>query len=192
MTCKAIVNSKPGGGVLNKRKEKDSTRINDRIEASHVRLIRSDGSQAGIVTIHEALDIARNDGLDLVEVAANSEPPVCRVMNYGKYKFQLSKKLQDARKKQKTIQVKEVKFRPRIDEHDYQFKLKHINRFIEQGNKVRAFVHFRGREMAHKDIGLKILERIISEMGELVVVEKAPSMEGNQMAVILSANSSKK
>ena len=177
---------------MNKRKEKDSTRINDRIEASHVRLIRSDGSQAGIVTIHEALDIARNDGLDLVEVAANSEPPVCRVMNYGKYKFQLSKKLQDARKKQKTIQVKEVKFRPRIDEHDYQFKLKHINRFIEQGNKVRAFVHFRGREMAHKDIGLKILERIISEMGELVVVEKAPSMEGNQMAVILSANSSKK
>ena len=177
---------------MNKRKEKDSTRINDRIEASHVRLIRSDGSQAGIVTIHEALDIARNDGLDLVEVAANSEPPVCRVMNYGKYKFQLSKKLQDARKKKKTIQVKEVKFRPRIDEHDYQFKLKHINRFIEQGNKVRAFVHFRGREMAHKDIGLKILERIISEMGELVVVEKAPSMEGNQMAVILSANSSKK
>ncbi len=173
---------------MNRKKDKDSTRINDRISASHVRLIRGDSSQAGIVPLHEALSIAADEGLDLVEVAASSDPPVCRVMNYGKYKFQLSKKLQDARKKQKTIQIKEVKFRPRIDEHDYLFKVKHINRFIEQGNKVRAFVHFRGREMAHRDLGLKILQRIIEELGEKVIIEKPPTMEGNQMAVILTAN----
>lgn len=178
--------------MSSKKRDRDTTRINDRINASEVRLIRVDGSQAGIVPITEALTIAADEGLDLVEVAAGSDPPVCRVMNYGKYKFQLSKKLQDARKKQKIIQVKEVKFRPRIDEHDYNFKLKHINRFIEQGNKVRAFVHFRGREMAHKDLGRKILERIIAEMGEKVIVEKDATMEGNQMSVILAANVVKK
>ena len=143
------------------------------------------GAQAGIVPTQEAMALAEEDGLDLVEISPNSDPPVCKIMNYGKYKFQQAKKLKDAKTKQKQIQVKEVKFKPRIDEHDYQFKCKHIRRFIDHGDKVRVFVHFRGREMAHREIGLKILERIVEDLQDVAVVEKRPGMEGHHMAMYL-------
>ena len=160
-------------------------RVNMAIRAPEVRVISSTGEQVGIISTREAREMADEDGLDLVEISPNAKPPVCKIMNYGKYKFQQAKKNKEAKSKQKQILVKEVKFKPRIDEHDYQFKCKHIRRFIEQGNKVRAFVHFRGRERAHLEIGLKILERIIEDLDELVVVEKRPGMEGSQMAMYL-------
>ncbi len=162
-------------------------RINDRIRAHQVRLIDQDGEQVGIVSLDDALGRAYDAGLDLVEISPTSDPPVCRVMNYGKYKFEQSKKLKDAKSKQKQIQVKEIKFKPRIDEHDFQFKLNHIRRFIEHGDKVRVFVHFRGREMTHREIGLRLLERTLEELQEIAVVEKRPGMEGNQMAMYLVA-----
>jgi translation initiation factor IF-3 len=160
-------------------------RINDAIKAPRVRLIVSNGDQAGIVPTREAKTLAVEEGLDLVEISPTSDPPVCKIMNYGKYKFQQTKKLKDAKSKQKQVLVKEVKFKPRIDEHDYQFKVKHIKRFIEHGDKVRVFVQFRGREMTHREIGLRILERIMTEMDELVSVEKRPGMEGHHMAMYL-------
>lgn len=171
------------GGALNRKK--DRTRINDAIRAREIRVISSTGEQLGIMSVPDALEIASKDDQDLVEIAPNSEPPVCKVMDYGKFKFQQAKKVKEAKTKQKIIQVKEVKFKPRIDEHDYQFKCKHIRRFLENGAKVRVFVHFRGREVTHREIGMRILERIIEELGELAVVEKRPSMEGNQMATYL-------
>jgi len=162
-------------------------RVNRAIRAPEVRVISGTGEQLGILSIDQARSLAEEDGLDLVEISPNADPPVCKIMNYGKYKFQQAKKVKEAKSKQKQILVKEVKFKPRIDEHDYQFKCKHIRRFLEQGNKVRAFVHFRGRERAHLEIGLKILERIIEDVNELAVVEKKPSMEGSQMAMYLAA-----
>lgn len=166
-------------------KKRDTIRVNEAIRAREVRVIKSNGDQAGILTIEEALDLANEEGADLVEISPNAEPPVCKVMDYGKYKFQQAKKLKDAKLKQKQVQVKEVKFKPRIDEHDFQFKCKHIRRFLDHGDKVRAFVHFRGRELTHREIGMRILERIIEDLKDLVIVEKRPSMEGNQMAMYL-------
>ena len=160
-------------------------RINRAVSAPNLRVITDEGEQAGILSRSEALAMAEEMGMDLVEIAPTSDPPVCKIMNYGKYKFQQSKKLKDAKSKQKQIQVKAVKFKPRIDEHDYQFKTNHIKRFIEHGDKVRVFVHFRGREMAHRDIGLRILERIVEDMAEIAELEKRPGMEGNQMAMYL-------
>lgn len=171
------------GGALSKKR--DTIRVNEAIRAREVRVIKSNGDQAGILTIEEALDLANEEGADLVEISPNAEPPVCKVMDYGKYKFQQAKKLKDAKLKQKQVQVKEVKFKPRIDEHDFQFKCKHIRRFLDHGDKVRAFVHFRGRELTHREIGMRILERIIEDLKDLVIVEKRPSMEGNQMAMYL-------
>ena len=165
--------------------KKDSMRVNEAIRAPHVRVILSDGEQGGIMASRDALAQAKDEGLDLVEISPSADPPVCKIMNYGKYKFQQSKKLKDARTKQKQIQVKEIKFKPRIDEHDYQFKLKHIKRFIGQGDKVRTFVQFRGREMTHREIGMRILQRVIVDTKDVAVVEKKPDMEGNHMAMYL-------
>lgn len=166
-------------------KKKETMRINRAVTAPKMRVITDDGEQAGILSRSEALAMAEEAGLDLVEISPNSDPPVCKIMNYGKYKFQQNKKLKDAKAKQKQIQVKEVKFKPRIDEHDYQFKTNHIKRFIGHGDKVRVFVHFRGREMAHREIGQRILDRIIEDLAEIAVPEKRPGMEGNQMAMYL-------
>lgn len=166
-------------------KRKDSIRINGQIRAREARVIRDNGDQVGIIPVQEALDIASEEGLDLVEIAPNANPPVCKIMNYGKFKFQQAKKLKDAKAKQKHVQVKEVKFKPRIDEHDFNFKLNHILRFIKQGDKVRVFVHFRGREMAHREIGQGLLERVVEETQDVATVEKRPAMEGNQMVMYL-------
>jgi len=171
-----------GGGLS---KKVDGMRVNQGIRARQVRVISSDGEQAGIMNLTEALALAKSESLDLVEIAPNSDPPVCKVMNYGKYKFQQSKKAKDAKQKQRQIQVKEIKLRPRIDDHDLETKLRHVKKFVDNGDKVRVFVHFRGREMAHRELGLRLLEKTIETLGEDVVVEKPPSMEGNQMSMFL-------
>ena len=134
----------------------------------------------------QALVLARQKGLDLVEISATAVPPVCRIMDFGKYQYQEQKRQREAKKNQKVIEVKEIKFRPKLDEHDYQFKKKHIERFLADGDKVKATIFFRGREMAHPEIGRRILERLIGELVDVAVAENAPRQEGNQMHTILS------
>jgi translation initiation factor IF-3 len=149
-----------------------------------VRLVDAEGGQAGIVPIEEALRMAQAQGLDLVEVAPTAKPPVCRIMDFGKFLYQQKKKAHESKKKQKIIQVKEVKFRPNIDDHDYDFKLKNAIRFLEEGDKVKATVQFRGREMARQDLGHKLIARLTQDLGERAVLESHPEMAGNRMHVI--------
>ncbi len=136
--------------------------------------------------LRDAINLAREKELDLVEIAPPAQPPVCRIMNLGKFMYEQSKKEQKARKKQKTIQVKEIKFRPKTDEHDYLFKRKHIERFMEDGHKVKAVIMFRGREMAHPEIGRRILERLIEELKDIIEIERPPRQEGNNMIAIFT------
>jgi len=140
----------------------------------------------------QALEIARQKGLDLVEISPTATPPVCRIMDFGKYQYQEQKRTREAKKHQRTIEVKEIKFRPKVDEHDYDFKKKHIERFLAEGDKVKATIFFRGRENAHPDLGHKLLERLVEDLGEAAVAETVPRKEGNQMHVILSQGKSKK
>jgi translation initiation factor IF-3 len=140
----------------------------------------------------QALAIARQKGLDLVEISPTAVPPVCRIMDYGKYQYQEQKRAREAKKHQHVVEVKEIKFRPKVDEHDYQFKKNHIQRFIEEGDKVKATIFFRGREMAHPEIGHKILMRLIGDLAEVATPETAPRMEGNQMHTILAAKKGQK
>jgi translation initiation factor IF-3 len=161
-----------------------TTRINERIRVREVRLVEADGSQAGIVPIEEALRRAQEQTLDLVEVAPTAKPPVCRIMDFGKFLYQQKKKTHDSRKKQKIIHLKEVKFRPNIDEHDYDFKLKNAIRFLGEGDKVKATVQFRGREMARQDLGHKLLRRFAEDIGGAGMLESSPEMTGNRMHVI--------
>jgi translation initiation factor IF-3 len=149
-----------------------------------VRLVEADGSQGGIVPVEEALKKAQELGLDLVEVAPTAKPPVCRIMDFGKFLYQQKKKTHESKKKQKVIHVKEVKFRPNIDEHDYDFKLKNAVRFLAEGDKVKATVQFRGREMARTDLGHKLIKRLTEDLGEQAVLESSPEMAGNRMHVI--------
>jgi len=160
--------------------------VNERIRVREVRVIDENGEQLGIMPPPQALAIARQKGLDLVEIAATATPPVCRIMDFGRYQYQEQKRARSAKKHQKIIEVKEIKFRPKVDEHDYQFKKKHIERFLSDGDKVKATIFFRGREMAHPEIGRRILERLIEELSEVAVAETAPRQEGNQMHTILS------
>ena len=140
----------------------------------------------GILPTTEALNRAAEAGLDLVEVSPNSRPPVCRIMDFGKYKYELSKKDKIAKKKQHTFQMKEMRFRPKIEEHDYQFKTKHVREFLESGNKVKVFVIYRGREMAHLEFGRRVLDRVIEDMEEIALVDVTPKLEGRNMSMILS------
>lgn len=151
-----------------------------------MRVIDPDGEQVGIRPISEALGLARDHGLDLVEIVPSAKPPVCRIMDYGKFRFEQSKKAQAARKKQKQIQVKEVKFRPATEEADFQVKMRNIRRFLEEGDKVKISLRFRGREMAHQEIGREQLERVEEELGDLITVEQRPQMDGRQMVMMLS------
>jgi len=160
--------------------------INREIRAPDVRVIDADGKQVGVLPVREAIRLAEEQGLDLVEVAPGASPPVCRVMNYGKYKYQQSKRSQEAKKHQTVIHVKEVKIRPRTEDHDFQFKLRHIKRFIEEGNKVKVSLLFRGREIAHPEFGREMLNRIQEETKDLAVVEQVPRMEGRMMVMILT------
>lgn len=160
--------------------------VNRRIRAKEVRLIDSDGQQVGIVPIGQALETAASRGLDLVEVAPNVAPPVCRIMDYGRYKYQQNKKLQEAKKRQSTFQVKEIKMRPRTGEHDFQVKLRHIQRFIENRDKVKVTLLFRGRELAHTELGVAMLRRVVEETAEFAVVEQEARREGRVMVLILA------
>ena len=163
-----------------------TVRINDRIRAKEVRVIDDDGSQLGIMPPAQALSIAEEKGLDLVEIAATATPPVCRIMNSGKFFYQQAKRESEARKHQRHIQVKEVKFRPKIDEHDFQFKKRNVERFLNDGNKVKSTVIFRGREMVHNEIGRRILNRLAAELTEIALIEVPPRQEGMTMVQILS------
>jgi translation initiation factor IF-3 len=168
------------GIAVNKR-----VRRNDEIEATEVRVIRSDGEQAGVMGIAEAIQLAVDEGLDLVEVSPNADPPVCRIMDFGKHLFELNKKNQSARRKQKQVHVKEIKFRPGTDEGDYQIKLRKLVQFLESGDKTKVTLRFRGREMAHKELGANLLKRVREDLEEYGSVEQMPQMEGRQMIMVL-------
>ena len=150
-----------------------------------MRVIDDAGEQLGIMPPQQALVLAKGKGLDLVEISPTASPPVCRIMDFGRYQYTEKRRLRQAKKKQKIIEVKEIKFRPKVDEHDYQFKKKHIERFIADGDKVKATIFFRGREMAHPEIGFRILQRLISELADVAVAETVPRREGNTMHTIL-------
>jgi translation initiation factor IF-3 len=167
-------------------KRDDDTRINEQIRVPEVRLIDDEGQQVGIVPIAQAQAMAEEKGLDLVEVAPQAKPPVCKIMDYGKYLFQQKKKASEAKKKQKVILVKEVQFRPRIDDHDYNFKKNHVLRFLDDGAKVKAIVRFRGREMAHQELGKAILDRLLLDIEGKGAAEGGPSMQGNRMSIVIA------
>lgn len=163
--------------------------MNEKIRAPEVRVIGHDGAQLGILPIRKALELATQEHLDLVEVAPGADPPVCKIMDYGKFKYQQNKRSQEAKKKQTVIQVKEIKIRPKTDEHDLQVKLKHIKRFLAQKDKAKVTILFRGREIAYSDQGMKVLERIREELKDEIVVEQQPKMEGRNMIMILAPKS---
>lgn len=167
-------------------KGKDTIRVNNQISSESVRVISPEGEQLGIMTVPVAIERARDYGMDLVEVAPTANPPVCRIMEYGKYKYEKSKREHAARKKQAVIVIKEIKFRPKTDEHDYQFKLKHIERFLKAKNKVKVVIRFRGREIIHMDKGMQILRRVCSELEDLAAVESGPKTEGRTMVMMLA------
>ena len=172
-------------GVVNIATEKPN-RINGEIRVPEVRLIGLDGEQLGIVKLPEAFRLSELADVDLVEIAPNAEPPVCRLMDYGKFKYQEQKRQAEARSKQKVIQVKEVKIRSATDEGDYQVKLRNLKRFLDEGDKAKVSLRFRGREMAHQDLGMKMLERVRDDLTEVAQVEAMPKMEGRQMIMVLS------
>jgi translation initiation factor IF-3 len=158
--------------------------VNHRIRAKEVRVIDDNNEQLGILTPMAAMKIAEERGLDLVEVAATANPPVCRIMDYGKYLYQLNKKQHEAKKHQKNITVKEIKFRPNTDDHDYEFKKNHAIRFLQQGDKVKGFVWFRGREMAHQEVGRALMDRLVQDLTPHGIIETRPKMEGNNLTTI--------
>ncbi len=159
---------------------------NEQIRFKEVRVIDPEGKQLGIMSSKNALQVARDMGYDLVLVAPNANPPVCRIMDLGKYKYELKKKAKEAKKKQRIILVKELRLRPKIEEHDYQVKLKHAREFLSEGNKVKVVMRYRGREMSFIDSGKEVLERFAQDVSDLGVVEKAPELEGRQMIMVLA------
>jgi len=172
--------------ALNYRAKKDvGPRINEQITASEVRVISSTGAQLGIISIREALNYAEDEGYDLVEVSPDAKPPVCKIIDYGKLKYKEQKSKKEAKKKQKTIEVKEIKMRPGIDTHDYQVKVKALKKFISGGNKVKVSMRFRGREMEHQNLGLDLLKKLTEEVSEYAKVEVPPKSEGKQIMIIL-------
>ncbi|MDR3535957.1 MAG: translation initiation factor IF-3 [Acetobacteraceae bacterium] len=165
---------------------RDGPRVNEEIRVPQVRLIDQDGEMQGVMTAREAVQRAYAVGLDLLEISPNADPPVVKILDFGKYKYELQKKKNEARKKQKVIEIKEIKVRPNIDENDYQVKMRAMKSFIEEGDKVKVTLRFRGREMAHQDIGIRVLERIRAELDLTTKVEQMPRMENRQMVMVLS------
>ena len=170
--------------------EKD-LRINEGIRVREVRLIDADGNQKGIVPTFEALQMAREGGLDLVEVAPQAQPPVCKLLDYGKYKFELEKKSRESKKHQKQIRIKEIRMQPKIDGHDLEFKTRHVREFLDEGNKVKVTVRFRGRELAHTELGRDVLDKILEMLGDAFIVEKPAQMEGRTMSILLNPKGTK-
>ncbi|HEX2940099.1 MAG TPA: translation initiation factor IF-3 [Rhodopila sp.] len=165
---------------------RDGPRVNEEIRIPQVRLIDQDGEMIGVMSAREAVQRAYSVGLDLVEISPNADPPVCKILDFGKFKYEQQKKRNEAKKKQKVIEIKEIKVRPNIDENDYQVKMRAMKSFIEEGDKVKVTLRFRGREMAHQDIGVRVLERIRAEMDATSKVEQMPRMENRQMVMVLS------
>ena len=161
-------------------------RINKQIRVREVRLIQEDGEQ-GIMPTQDALDLAKNQGLDLVEVAPQANPPVVKILDYGKFKFENEKKIRDSKKKQKQLKLKEIRVQPKIDDHDLEFKTKHVRGFLAEGNKVKVTVRFRGRELAHTELGLEVLKTVMAQLEGEYVLDKAPAMEGRFMSMVLSS-----
>src|SRR5947209_377408 len=173
-----------GGRPDNRRAP--ATRINERIRVPQVRVIAEDGEQLGIMNTREAVQLARGKGLDLVEVAATADPPVCRIIDFGKFTYEQKKKASEAKKKQVIITVKEVKFRPGTDEHDYHFKMVHARQWLDEGDKVKATIFFRGREITHRELGTELLARLERDLTDVAEVEQRPRMEGNQMFLVFT------
>jgi len=166
-------------------------RINEQIRAREVRLIRDEGEGQGIMSTAEALEMAREAGLDLVEVAPQASPPVVKILNFGKFKFENEKKIRDSRKKQKLLKLKEIRMQPKIDDHDLDFKSKHVKEFLAEGNKVKVTIRFRGRELAHTELGLVVLKDVLARIEGEYVMDKPPAMEGKFMSMVLSPKSRK-
>lgn len=171
---------------MNAAPQKDGPRVNRDITVRSVRCVDPDGEMLGVLSLDEALAKADEFGLDLVEVSPNADPPVCKILDYGKFKYEAQKKKNEAKKKQKIIEVKEIKMRPNIDEHDYQTKMRNVNRFLNDGDKVKVTMRFRGREMAHQEIGLNVLKRVQEDVGEVAKVEAYPRVEGRQMTMVIA------
>ncbi|MDE2997358.1 MAG: translation initiation factor IF-3 [Bacteroidota bacterium] len=169
---------------------KQNTRVNDRIRATDVRVVDPKGNH-GVYPLEEALRMADDQDLDLVEISPHADPPVVKIMDYGKYRYEQQKKEKEARKKQHTVELKEIRFRPHTDTHDFNFKTKHAKGFLEAGHKVKAYVQFRGRDIIYKDHGMEVLARFITELEELAKIDQAPKMEGRRMTTILSPNKKK-
>jgi translation initiation factor IF-3 len=167
-------------------REQTGPKINDAIRAKEVRLIDENGENAGIVSHADALERAVRAGLDLVEISPDAQPPVCKILDYGKYKYQAQKKAAEARKHQKIVEIKEIKMRPAIDDHDYDVKMRSIKRFFEEGDKVKVTLRFRGREMAHQQLGMEVLQRVRGDLETIAKVEAEPRLEGRQMVMVLA------
>jgi translation initiation factor IF-3 len=165
---------------------RDGPRVNEEIRVPQVRLIDQEGEMVGVMSARDALMRAYDAGLDLLEISPNAVPPVVKILDYGKYKYEQQKKANEARKKQKIVEIKEVKVRPNIDDHDYDVKMRAMKSFIGEGDKVKVTLRFRGREMAHQDLGIKVLERIRSELGDTIKVEQMPRLENRQMIMVLA------
>ena len=165
---------------------RDGPRINAQINVPSVRVVDENGEMLGVLPIREALSRAAEAGLDLVEISPNAEPPVCKILDFGKYKYEIQKKKNEARKKQKVIEVKEIKLRPNIDEHDYEVKMRSVHRFLDEGDKVKVTMRFRGREMVHQEIGKQVLDRVREEMEATAKVEQFPKLEGRQMTMVMA------
>jgi translation initiation factor IF-3 len=171
---------------LNFTPTREGPRVNDEIAVMRVRLVDERGNMVGIVGRNDALSMASDVGLDLVEIAPNADPPVCKILDFGKYKYEEQKKKNEARKKQKIIEVKEIKLRPSIDDHDYDVKMRSMIKFIEEGDKVKVTMRFRGRELAHQELGMDVLVRVKDDLDEIAKVEQMPRMEGRQMTMVVS------
>jgi translation initiation factor IF-3 len=167
-------------------KDQDGPRVNTEIDARSIRLIDADGEMVGVVSLREGLDMAAEVGLDLVEVSPNADPPVCKILDFGKFKYEIQKKKAEARKKQKVIEVKEVKLRPNIDDNDYDVKMRAMRKFIHEGDKVKITLRFRGREMAHQHLGMQLLDKVREQLDEVAKVESHPRMEGRQMVMVMA------
>jgi translation initiation factor IF-3 len=167
-------------------KDQDGPRVNTEIDARSIRLIDADGEMVGVVSLREGLDMAAEVGLDLVEVSPNADPPVCKILDFGKFKYEAQKKKNEARKKQKVIEVKEVKLRPNIDDNDYEVKMRAMRKFLTEGDKVKITLRFRGREMAHQHLGMAVLDRVREALDDMAKIESLPRMEGRQMVMIVA------
>src|SRR4029077_16940422 len=178
------MNGRPPGR-FDRRRPEQGLRINHRIRVPEIRVILEE-DQLGIMPTHEALRLAEEKGLDLVEISPRAFPPVCRIMDYGKYKYEEAKKKQQARKRASTVETKEIKFRPKTEEHDMAFKVKHVRRFLESGNKVRLAVVFRGREITHPQTGIAVLHRVVEMCSDIAAVEATPNMEGRRMIMVIA------